>query len=95
MINFHCLAVIFICYPVYFLFLLPSLLLSASILAVLSYFFCHCVSQPFTRPSLLVFLCLWPPLNPEVGKNNGKNGALSRQAGRSSLKCAQFAKNWP
>jgi hypothetical protein len=55
--------------------------------------FCHPSPQPFTNPSLAVFLWLLTLLNVEKCKNKRKNGALGRQAELSSLKCAQFAKN--
>jgi len=55
--------------------------------------FCHSSPQPFTNPSLAVFLWLLTLLNVEKCKNKRKNGALGRQAELSSLKCAQFAKN--
>ncbi|MDT3252129.1 hypothetical protein QZQ97_14485 [Serratia sp. root2] len=57
--------------------------------------FHHSSSQPFTHPSLAGFLWLLTLLNVEKCKNKRKNGALGRQAEHSSLKCAQFAKNWP
>ncbi|MBX9311022.1 hypothetical protein, partial [Serratia marcescens] len=57
--------------------------------------FRHSASQPFSSPGFLCFYRRSSRMSGENCKNKTKNGSLGRQAGHSSLKCAQFAKNWP
>ncbi|MNH25313.1 hypothetical protein D3C79_853010 [compost metagenome] len=84
---------IFICLNVFFNQDLLMVMFFALNFAFIIAIFCHSSPQPFTNPSLAVFLWLLTLLNVEKCKNKRKNGALGRQAELSSLECAQFAKN--
>jgi hypothetical protein len=83
----------FICLPVFFNPDYPVVMFFTLDLAFILALFGHSPPQPFTSPSLAVFLWLLTLLNVEKCKNKRKNGALGRQAELSSLECAQFAKN--
>jgi hypothetical protein len=85
--------VISLCFFVFFNPGYPFLMFLALDLAFIIALFGHSPPQPFTSPSLAVFLWLLTLLNVEKCKNKRKNGALGRQAELSSLECAQFAKN--
>jgi hypothetical protein len=85
--------VVSLCFFVFFNPDYPLLMFLALDLAFIIALFGHSPPQPFTSPSLAVFLWLLTLLNVEKCKNKRKNGALGRQAELSSLECAQFAKN--
>ncbi|CAI1622005.1 Uncharacterised protein [Serratia quinivorans] len=93
MFIFVCNMVVCVCFIVFFYLNHPAVMFFALDLAFIIVLFCHSSPQPFTRPSLAVFLWLLTLLNAEKCKNKRKNGALGRQAELSSLECAQFAKN--
>lgn len=84
---------IFVCFYVFFNQNILMVMFFVLDLAFIIALFCHSSPQPFTNPSLAVFLWLLTLLNVEKCKNKRKNGALGRQAELSSLECAQFAKN--
>jgi hypothetical protein len=90
---FVCVIGVFMYFTVFFNPNPPVVMFFTLDLAFIIALFGHSPPQPFTSPSLAVFLWLLTLLNVEKCKNKRKNGALGRQAELSSLECAQFAKN--